>query len=178
MRSLFLLLTLLLPPSQTIPPAAPPPAEAATVLYVPMVLTPPPALLLELGIVYHPNQQRATLTHDARLAAGAQAKAEAIAASGLCAHEVDGLLPPNDAARTVGFPLAEEYEEGAANQVESLACWYGSPGDALAGLVGSAPHRAHVLGEGWFGGQDRVGVGYAKSAERAGVWVVWIAEGR
>ena len=165
----FLTLLLLL---QTIPGVPAP----STTIYVPLVLTPAPALYLEAALIQHPDQRRAVLRHDARLAAGAQAKAEAIVASGLCAHNVYGLLPPNDAAREVGFPLAGGYAQGG-NALESIGCWYASAGDALHGLIESEPHKIHLLGEHpFYLKQESIGVGFSRAGESgAGVYVIWIA---
>lgn len=129
-------------------------------------------------IVSAPEQKRARLTCDARLCRAARDKANDQAANAWWLHENPFTLETsNELCRRHGFPLPGEYE-ARGNQVECLGYGNSDPAVMLAALLASAPHRAHVAGEGWFASQDRIGVGYARGEQWPHLWVVLIAQER
>lgn len=96
------------------------------------------------------NQQRAAnslpaLITDPTLDAAAQAWAEHLGASGTFEHS-------SSEWRSNAISGA-----GWINSGENIAAGYRTPGDVMAGWMGSAGHRANILGSSYVG----VGVGYA-----------------
>lgn len=104
-----------------------------------------------------------------------QRKASALLKAQEFTHDLDG-VSPNAMLRESGFVLPSFYDR-EGNNVESLATNSDDPAAVWTALKGSPAHRAHVLGEGsFFGGQQAVGIGYAKTGSYGSerYWVMWV----
>jgi hypothetical protein len=110
-----------------------------------------------------PDQGRANVVCDARLAAAADWKARQMAAHVYASHiTIDG-DSPNDYVRAFGYPLPEWYAPGA-NQVESFGAGYPTAEAMLAAWRTSQSHWTHVTAaHSFFVGQECAAVGYAST---------------
>jgi hypothetical protein len=143
----------------------------------PCALTPKEHALAAL-LIAKPAQLRAKLDCDPQLVALARERAQDMAKRGYFKHHTPEGVGPNDFLRSRGFPLPHAYPTGRGNTVEAIVGGYGSPQEVWTELVGSAQHRAHVLGEdATFLAQDRYGIGYARewNTPQVDFWVVLIA---
>jgi uncharacterized protein YkwD len=101
-----------------------------------------------------------------------------MAARGQLSHVSEDHRGPNQMLREAGYPLPEVYQDGLANNVESIAGGIESPRAVLDALLASPAHRAHLLGEGpGFREQDEYGIAYARNlyAPHVDYWVIVIA---
>ncbi|MGD8977673.1 MAG: hypothetical protein PVG91_08715 [Gammaproteobacteria bacterium] len=101
-----------------------------------------------------------------------------MAARGQLSHVSEDHRGPNQMLRETGYPLPDQYPDGLANNVESIAGGIESPRAVLDALLASPAHRAHLLGEGpGFDEQDEFGVAYARNIQAPHVdyWVIVIA---
>jgi uncharacterized protein YkwD len=121
-----------------------------------------------------PEQRRALLAWDQRLANVAAARVADMQLRHWYGHiDPDG-HGPNWWLLEAGIKLPADYERKAtANNCESLTNNSDHAADAWAALRSSPPHRAHLLGEGWFGGQHRMGVACGKGYDHDN-WYLWV----
>lgn len=109
-------------------------------------------------------QERDVLVCDYRLVYAAQSKAEAMAGGNWFAHDnPDNGETPNELIQRFGC----KHGYGDGNSVESIVAGSPDPTLSLNWLLASPLHRRHLAGDGWFGGQDRYGVGFAQTANGA-----------
>lgn len=148
------------------PPPLPPPARD---LFLPLVGSKPQAVpasgpcamtdraaqLAVLILALRPGMRC-----DMRLVRAAQAKADDQSVRGWWSHDSPEGISPNAWVRSFGVRLPDEYLADG-NAVESLAYNFATAEDVLAALLASPGHAAHIRGDGWFGGQDLLGVGVA-----------------
>ena len=132
----------------------------------------PQAYAAEFGVDPGDTLPRPPLAVNPELTAAARFKADEIADHGYFGHQsaVTGLWP-NELVRSWGYPLPGEFPDDA-NNIESLHSGSPSPFHVVGSFIGSASHRYHVLGQGWFGTHTEVGIGRS-SAEN--VWAVQTA---
>ena len=78
---------------------------------------------------------------------------------------------PNAVARAFGYPLPALWPD-EANSIESIHRGNPRIGGVLASFIGSAGHRHHVMGQGWYASHREIGVG-ARLDERT--WTVLTA---
>ena len=125
-----------------------------------------------------PTQLRPMLTCDPVLLAAARERAHDMAARHYFNHASPEGVGPNDFLRGRGFRLPNTYPGGRANTVEAIVGGYSDPAEVWDQMLGSALHRALVLGEDpTFRQQDRFGIGYFRewSTPQVDFWVVMIA---
>lgn len=107
----------------------------------------------------HPQQQRERLEWDVDLQTIARRRCENMRRDQYVGHVDPDGHGPNWWVHHYG-ELPDWYEhDGDVNWIESIRLGPGDAADALAALLFSPRHRDHVLGEGWFGGQWRMGIG-------------------
>lgn len=128
----------------------------------------------------HPDQRRATMRCDARLAAVARAKAVDMAVRGYFGHVTPEGKGANTLVREAGYVLPAYYDSSlAGNNVESIAGGFQTVDDVMAGWLASDAHRGHLLGlHDFFAGQIDYGIGYAylDDSPYEHYWVVITAE--
>jgi uncharacterized protein YkwD len=129
-------------------------------------------------LVAKPAQLRPRLDCDPALVEMARARARDMATRGYFHHRDPDGVGPNDFLRRHGFALPSSYPSGSANTVEAIVGGYSDPDEVWSELLGSALHRAHMLGEEpTFLEQDRFGIGYVRewNTPQVDFWVVLIA---
>ena len=132
--------------------------------------------LLELVRKYSTRSHQ--LTHDERLANAAMIHALDMAERNYFNHVTPEGLTANERAKAAGFPLGL----GKGNNIESIAAHDSGPTAkpevVHAALMRSDAHRQHLVGDGWFGTLDRIGVGYAynEASDHKYYYVVLIAK--
>jgi hypothetical protein len=149
------------------------PAPAARLEYAP---TPAEQMLGEL-LTRDPGQRRPSLTHSPVLARVARERAEDMARRGYFSHVNREGLGANTLVRRAGYRLPDHYDQRpSGNGIESLGTGYATPREVWRKWMGSAPHRAHLLGlSDAFARQSEYGIGHAFG--RGGhYWVVLIAQ--
>lgn len=124
---------------------------------------------LAQAIMQHPDQQRAALTCDVRLVAAARAHAEAMRAANTPDHYLGG--SPHQWIRRAGYKLPDDYPDDK-NYVESLSVGHPTAGEVFAALMRSPGHKRHLMGDGWYAGQSRMGVGFVPEPSPRG-WAYW-----
>ena len=120
-----------------------------------------------------PNQRRTTKNYNLLLAQVAQARAEDMSRNGYFSHTDKQGFGPNYHIVKKGYPLASFYNRDVvANNVESIAAGYDSPGTCWAAWLNSPGHRRHVLGEiDFYRDQIDFGIGYAPGGQHGHYWV-------
>lgn len=131
------------------------------------------AAQMTLAIIQGAFQRRKGLRVDYRLVRAASWKAAQIAALPEPTHNLPSGESPNETIKRFGFDIGL----GAGNSVESLVYGTEKPDVILSWLLASVAHRDHICGEGWFAGQDRIGVGccIAPGTKYFAYWTVLIA---
>jgi len=119
----------------------------------------------------NPEQQRVRFVWDSALADGAERRLNDMQARRYYSHVDPDGRGPNWHLRDL---VPAWYDSrGMANSIESLNNNTDLPDDCLASLLNSPPHVDHILGRGWFGGQERIGIvcgpGYADNC-----WWIWV----
>lgn len=80
---------------------------------------------------------------------------------------------PNWHVRQAGYRLPFYYgAHDTANNIESIYENGDNPEHIWQGWLDSPPHRVHVLGEGFYAGQTRYGIGYAHNDSGRHMWVL------
>lgn len=124
----------------------------------------------------HPDQERQNMQWNEALAKVAQDRARDMATRNYFSHTNPDGIGPNLLVRMEGYALPDWYAgERDANNVEGIGGGYLTAADAMAGLLGSPPHRQQLLGESdFFRGQTNVGVGYAfnKNSQYKHYWSI------
>jgi len=112
------------------------------------------------------------LAVNSSLAAASGSRADEMAAFDYFSHQspITGLRP-NEIARQYGYPLPRSWPDNA-NNIESAHFGCPTATGALQSLLGSPPHRAHLLGQGGFATHREIGVG-AHLGER--IWSIMTA---
>lgn len=163
------------PPAPRVADPSPPPAVRVDGAWAPS------AEELRLGelLTSHPRQRRAALRHNPVLARVAREKALDMARRRYFSHTDPDGRGANTLVLRAGYPLHESYDRRpAGNNIESLGVGYASADAAWRRWMGSAPHRAHLLGlTDEFARQTEYGVGHAANPRDPGSswWVVLIA---
>lgn len=137
------------------------------------------ALTLALSIRLHPAQRRQVLVLDDELARVARLRCADMYARAYLAHTTPDGIGPNRFLVQNGVSLPDGYDgRRTANNVESLRLGPDDVGGCLAALLDSPGHRAHILGDGWWGGQRRIGVGVGPSWDHLQtIWCVLTLHG-
>jgi uncharacterized protein YkwD len=128
---------------------------------------------------HSPLQQRPVLNYSFLLHRVANAHAQDMAQRDYFNHLSPDGVAANERVRRGGFSLPPHYA-AQANNVESLAAGIFNEVAVWAGLLSSAGHRAHLLGEGeFFRAQNWYGIGVAHNPESRYqiYWVILIAQG-
>ncbi len=129
-------------------------------------------------LIASPMQLRSSLDCDPALVAIARERAHDMATRGYFKHHTPEGVGPNDFLRSRGFLLPRRYPAGHGNTVEAIVGGYADPREVWTELLGSALHRAHVLGDdATFREQDRYGIGYVRewNTPQVDFWVLLIA---
>lgn len=104
-------------------------------------------------------RRKTPLAWDDNLARVARLRCGDMFARAYFAHVNPDGIGPNRFLRDNGVRLPAGYDGGkTANNTESLRLGPLDVQDCLAALLGSAGHRAHIMGLGWYSGQVRIGV--------------------
>lgn len=111
----------------------------------------------------HPEQQRPSLTCDARLEQVARARAQDMADRGYFSHTNPDGVGPNTLVRQTGYPLPGWYSTALdGNNIESIAAGTSTAAVTWNIWMGSSGHRTHLLGlDPFWAEQIEYGIGYA-----------------
>lgn len=115
-------------------------------------------------------QTRPNPVADPRLMAAAQNKAEDMAKKNYFSHTSPEGTSANANVRAVDYRLPDWYPVNA-NNVESIYAGLADPTAAIGAWLDSDHHRPHLTGEGFYNGQNSIGVGTAKRTDGGNIWV-------
>lgn len=125
-------------------------------------------------IVDHPDQRRDDLRWDIDLHRVARLRVEDMRERAYFSHVNPDGVGPDETLRRNGIVVPDWYGHGLAdNHVESLALNKPDAAIVFAALLASPAHRAHVLGEGGFETQLRMGIGVGPTWETPPAQMVW-----
>lgn len=131
-------------------------------------------------MIEHPDQQRPSLTCHPILARVARERAEDMAMRHYFDHTNPDGYGPNYLVRQAGYVLPSYYgTEPDANNIESIAGGYSTPGAAWQAWMNSSGHRSHLLGlHPFYAEQIEYGIGYVydPSSDYRYYWVVITAK--
>lgn len=126
------------------------------------------------------GQRHRTLAYNATLARVARQRAYDMGTRNYFDHVNPDGLGPNYLVTRAGYRLPGFYSKRrSGNNIESIAAGSETPAEAWDNWMGSASHRAHLLGlTDFYAGQTEYGVGhaYVPGSRYKHYWVVIIAE--